>query len=288
MASTSTRVPTNGVELATAMEGEGETVVLVHGFPHTHLLWAGITPELSRSYRVVAPDLRGVGGSTRARDGYDAESLALDLLGLLDALDIGSASVVAIDAGVPPSFVLALQHPDRVRSLVLMESTLGTLPGAEDFFRAGPPWWFGFHQVPGLAESVLVGHEGKYLDFFYRSGTYGGGGLPPEVRDAFVAAYTGSDALRCGFEYYRAMPTTAQQVRTLAATHRLRPPTLAIGSHPVGNALARQLEPLTDDLRSELLERCGHIVPLDQPVALTRLLLDFLRSQGRTAPVTDG
>ena len=270
-------ISTNGVQLATDMVGDGPAVLLVHGFPHTRALWSGITPDLARSFRVVAPDLRGLGGSTRAASGYDAENLARDLLGLLDALDIASVTVVAIDAGVPPAFVLGLRHPDRVRSLVLMESTLGTLPGAEGFFAAGPPWWFGFHQVPGLAETVLVGHEDEYLDFFYRAGTYDGRDLPREIRDTFVEGYTGQDALRCGFEYYRAMPTTARQLEALAGTARLRPPTLAIGAQPVGDALARQLEPVADDLRSELLERCGHIIPVDQPLALTRLLLEFLR-----------
>jgi pimeloyl-ACP methyl ester carboxylesterase len=270
------RVRTNGVTLATTVAGEGPVVLLVHGFPHTRSLWSEILPDLAQSHRVVAPDLRGVGQSTRAVDGYDALNLAEDLIGLLDALNVESAAVVAIDAGVPPAFVLGLQHPGRVRSLVLMESTLGSLPGAEEFFAAGAPWWFGFHQVPGLAEIVVAGHEGDYLDFFYRIGTYDGTGLTPAIRDAFVTAYTGTEALRCGFEYYRAMPVTAEQIKTLTTQHRLRPPTLAIGSRPVGDALARQLEPLTDNLRREHIDSCGHIIPLDNPTALTTLLHTFV------------
>jgi pimeloyl-ACP methyl ester carboxylesterase len=269
-------VRTNGVTLATTVDGEGPAVLLVHGFPHTRMLWSEVMPDLARTHRVIAPDLRGVGGSTRASDGYDAVNLAADLLGLLDALHVDSAAVVAIDAGVPPAFVLALQHSDRVRSLVLMESTLGALPGAENFFRAGAPWWFGFQQVPGLAERVLTGHEGEYLDFFYRAGTHDHRGLTPAIRDAFVASYTGTESLRCAFEYYRAMPTTAQQIGDLTSRLRLRPPTLAIGSQPVGDTLARQLAPFADDLQSEHIDNCGHILPLDQPAELAALLDGFL------------
>ncbi len=96
-----------------------------------------------------------------------------------------------------------------------MESTLGALPGAEEFFEGGPPWWFGFHSVPGLAETVLEGYEAGYLDFFYRTGTHAGRGIDPAVRRNFVDAYSGRESLRCGFEYYRAMARTSRQLLDL-------------------------------------------------------------------------
>ncbi|WP_330359607.1 alpha/beta fold hydrolase [Actinosynnema sp. ALI-1.44] len=85
----------------------------------------------------MAPDLRGLGASTRAQDGYDAATLAADVEGLLDAVGEPTAAVVAIDAAVPAAFLLAVRRPDRVRRLVLMESLLGSLPGAEDFLASG-------------------------------------------------------------------------------------------------------------------------------------------------------
>ncbi|NYJ74860.1 alpha/beta fold hydrolase [Allobranchiibius huperziae] len=269
-------VDTGDITMETFVDGVGPDVLLVHGFPHTRLLWSRVADRLIQRRRVIAPDLRGTGGSTRAADGYDADSLSTDLGLLLDRLGSTSTDIVAIDAGVPPAFLLALREPDRVRRLVLMESTLGVLPGAEDFFRAGPPWWFGFHQVPGLAEVVLEGHEDDYLDFFYRTGTFDGSGIDAEVRDAFVASYSGRESLRCAFEIYRAMPQTAAQIADAVAGARLRVPTLAIGAQPVGDALHRQLTPIADDLRGALVPKRGHIIPLDQPDALVTLLDQFL------------
>ncbi len=78
-------------------------------------------------------------------------------------LEVCSADVVGIDAGTPPAFLLAMRRPDLVRRLVVMESLLGGLPGAEAFLAQGVPWWFGFHAVPGLAETVLTGHEARYV-----------------------------------------------------------------------------------------------------------------------------
>ncbi|MFI7121239.1 alpha/beta fold hydrolase [Amycolatopsis sp. NPDC049868] len=271
----SRRITVNGIQVNVAVAGSGPAVLLLHGFPHTWRLWSGIIGPLAEHHRVIAPDLRGFGDSTRAAEGYDASTLAADVESVLDALGEPNAAVVAIDAGTPVAFLLALRRPDLVRRLVLMESLLGPLPGAEDFLAGGPPWWFGFHAVPGLGETVLVGHEAEYVDWFLTSGTLGRG-VAPEIRDAFVEAYTGREALRCAFSYYRAMPVSARQIGEAVAARRLTVPTMAIGAHPVGRALERQLRPVTDDLTAHLLPDCGHIIPLDKPGELLRLLAPFL------------
>ncbi|MEW1930123.1 alpha/beta fold hydrolase [Streptomyces sp. NPDC088360] len=269
------QITTNGITLNVAIAGTGPAVLLLHGFPHTWQLWSEVMPRLAPRHRVIAPDLRGLGASTRAADGYDADTLATDAEGLLDALGERSAAVVGIDAGTPPAFLLALRRPDLVRRLVVMESLLGPLPGAEDFLAGGPPWWFGFHSVPGLAESVLAGHEAEYVDWFLHTGTHGRG-VPDPIRDAFHRAYTGREALRCAFSHYRAMPTSGRQIQDAAAHARLTMPTMTVGSHPVGAALERQVRPLADDLTGHLIQDCGHIIPLDRPHALLDLLGPFL------------
>ncbi|MFC3448497.1 alpha/beta fold hydrolase [Amycolatopsis speibonae] len=269
------QISINGIRTTVAVDGSGPAVLLLHGFPHTWRLWTEIIGPLAERHRVIAPDLRGLGDSTRAEEGYDADTLATDAEALLVALGEPAAAVVAIDAGTPVAFMLALRRPDLVRRLVVMESLLGSLPGAEDFLAGGAPWWFGFHAVPGLGESVLLGHEAEYLDWFLAAGTLGRG-VPPEIRDAFVDAYTGREALRCAFSYYRAMPVTARQIGEAVAAGRLTMPTMAVGAHPVGRALERQLRPIADDLTAHLVPDCGHIIPLDRPGELLRLLTPFL------------
>ncbi|WP_327657772.1 alpha/beta fold hydrolase [Streptomyces sp. NBC_00483] len=273
------RISVNGVELNVALAGSGPAVLLLHGFPHTWELWTDAMADLSDRYRVIAPDLRGFGASSRAESGYDAGTLAEDAAALLGALGVSSAAVVGIDAGAPPAFLLAMRRPGLVRRLVVMESLLGRLPGAEEFLAGGPPWWFGFHSAaPGLAETVLEGHEAEYVDWFLHAGT-GGDGVRPAVRDAFVRAYTGRQALTCAFSYYRAMPESAAQIEDAVAAARLTVPTMALGAQPVGSALEHQLRPVTDDLTGHLIEDCGHIIPLHRPDALLALLRPFLAGE---------
>ncbi|MER5535163.1 alpha/beta fold hydrolase [Streptomyces mirabilis] len=275
------QVEANGVELNVALAGEGPAVLLLHGFPHTWQLWTHVLDGLAGRYRVIAPDLRGCGASVRAAGGYDAGTLAADAEALLDALGETSAAVVGIDAGTPPAFLLAMRRPDLVRRLVVMESLVGRLPGAEEFLAHGAPWWFGFHAEPGLAESVLTGHEDRYIDWFLDAGTLGQG-VDPAVRDAFVHAYTGTEALRCAFSYYRALPESSRQIQEAVRTARLTVPTMAIGAHPVGSALEQQLRPVTDHLIGHVIENCGHIIPLHRPDRLLALLEPFLAPAGST------
>lgn len=150
-----------------------------------------------------------------------------------------------------------------------MEALLGRLPAAEHVVAGGAPWWSGFHAVPGLAETVLAGNEAPYIDWFLDSGTLGRG-VPDDIRTAFVQAYTGSEALRCAFSYYRALPTSAQQLQDAVATARLTMPTMAVGSHPVGTGLERQLRPVADDLVGHRLRDCGHIIPSTAPTNCSR------------------
>ncbi|MEU1407527.1 alpha/beta fold hydrolase [Streptomyces sp. NPDC005728] len=275
-------VAVDGVAFKVALAGEGPALLLLHGFPHTWELWRTVIGPLSRHHRVIAPDLRWLATGQEASTGgpagaaYDAATLARDAEYLLEALGATRAAVAGIDAGAPPAFLLSLRRPDLVRRLVLMESLLSGVPSDDgEPLAGGPRWWFGFHSEPGLAESVLTGHEDQYIGWFLDNGTLGRG-VPAALREAFIAAYTGESALHRAFSYYRALPASARQLRDATLTARLTIPTMAIGAHPVGAALEQQLRPITDNLIGHVLEDCGHIIPLDRPDALLALLQPFL------------
>jgi pimeloyl-ACP methyl ester carboxylesterase len=269
------RVLTNGVELNVAEEGDGSTIMLLHGFPHTWRIWSELIGPLTARHRVLAPDLRGLGDSAPTVDGLDAETLSRDVEGLLDR----PATVVAIDAAVPAAFLLALRRPDLVDRLVLIEAMLGTLT-AEGDVAADRPWWFGFHAVPGLAENVLAGNEAEYVGWFYDQGTRHRG-VRPDLREAIAAAYARPGALSRALGYYRALPRSNAQLTEAVADTRLTVPTTAVGAAPVGRALERQLRPVADDLTGHLIPDCGHIVPVDRPQELLTIITG---ASGGTVP----
>jgi len=271
------RVHANGIGMQVATMGAGPPVLLLHGWPFTWFVWRRLMPALAASgYRALAPDLRGIGGTDCPTDGYDLHTLADDAAGLLQALDAEHAAVVGFDLGAAPAWMLAMRHPGAVRRLVLMEALLGSLPGAEKFLAHGAPWWFGFHAAPGLAETVLAGNEGPYLDWFFTNHTAGRSGIDPRARDFFVQAYSGRDALRGGFEHYRAFPVHAAQIAAAVKERRLTVPTMALGGGVVGDALYKQLAPISDQLTGHIIPDCGHIIPEEQPEALAAAVLSFI------------
>ena len=267
-------VSANGIEINVATAGSGPAILLLHGFPHTWELWSRVIPTLAENHFVIAPDLRGHGGTTRAAEGYDLATLSFDALALLDALGVDEADVMAMDVGASTAFYLALVHPDRIRRLVIMEAIIGDLPrpGLPDGLR---PWWFGFHGVPGLAETVIEGHEDDYLGYFLDNGVRNGP-LDPDLRARLVDAYRGTRSLRCGFQFWRHLEENSRLIDDALAARRLTVPTLAVGSYPIGRGLHAQLQPIADNLTGEFIENCGHAIPLDRPQELLDIIGPFL------------
>lgn len=270
--STSEMIQLDDLQVSVRRAGTGSPVILLHGFPHTKEIWREVEPLLvAAGHEVLMPDLRGTGDTERTANGYDAASLATDQIRLLDALCLQAAHVVGFDFGAAPAFTLAAAHPDRVLSLTVVEAVISGLAGAEAFLGSGGPWWFGFHQAPDdLAENVLSGAEDRYIRFFLGIGSRRG--VPEDLAQHFVRAYTGRDSLRAAFAHYRAMPANARWNRSWAEQGRLTMPVTAVGASTVGDAPARQLTLIADHLDEHLLPHSGHIVPIDAPDDLASIV----------------
>lgn len=266
----------NGIRIHYARAGQGPALLLLHGWPFTWYTWRLVLPELAKRYTIIMPDLRGIGQTSRPPDGYDSRSRAADAHGLLQHLGFEQAAVMGHDLGVEVAFMTALAYPQLVRKLVLVEAIVGGLPGAEAFLQRAP-WWFSFHAVPNLPEQVIPGHEDVYLNWFYHHSTYQQRGLDPEARAEYIAAYTGTEALRGGFAHYRAFPQNRQQVaEAVAQGQRLTCPVMAVCGNVVGEVLVNQLRTIADDVVGYIVPECGHVVQEEQPKALLDLLINFL------------
>src|SRR3954447_2302232 len=111
-------VDVRGLRMHVAVAGVGEPMLLLHGFPGSWWSWRHVIGPLATQYLVVVPDLRGTGRTDAPIVGYDRPSLLGDAAGLLEALGVGSAHLVGHDWGALLAFGLALDEPDRVRSVL--------------------------------------------------------------------------------------------------------------------------------------------------------------------------
>ena len=220
------------VRLHYAMAGEGPAVVLLHGWPQTWFMWRGIIPGLAARYRVIAPDLRGLGDSSRPAGGYDKKTLAQDVWRLThEVLGEERLFVVGHDWGGPVAFALAAQQRAAVRRVAIFDVPV---PGDGTPVMFSNRWHHGLHWEKDFPEELTAGREDVYLRFFYR--TWGGrpDTIGEEAQLEYIRAYRQPGAMRAGFELYRATPQdVADNEAFLARDGRLRMPVLCYGG-PLG------------------------------------------------------
>ena len=272
----------DGVRLhyVTGGRKDGEVLVLLAGFPESWFAWRKIMPLLATTYRIVAPDLPGQGDSDRPISGYDTETLATSVHGLLQQLGTGDHFLAAHDVGAWVAYPYAALFGSEVRRLVLMDAGIpgitlpDALPTAPD--RVWRTWHFAFHSLPDLPEILIGGREHQYLDWFLRRKTAN----PEAFSDADIGEYlrvfTKDGGLRAGLAYYRAAALSAQQNRALSAKGKLKMPVLALGSDQGSIAdMASPLRAFADDVRGGVIANCGHFLPEEQPAAVAAELAAF-------------
>lgn len=271
----------------TAGEGPG-TIVLLHGFPQTWWEWHLVIPRLvSAGYRVVAPDYRGAGHSSRPPDGYDKKTMAADIHRLLrDHLRVDAPVVmVGHDIGLMVAYAYAQCYRDEVSHLVVVDAPL---PGtaAFDRLRSDPRvWHFAFHGARDVPEMLVAGRERQYLEAFFTARVFNPAGVDARSFSTYVAAYEAPGAMRAGFELYRAFDRDAEDNRTaLERNGRLDVPVLAVGGaiSNSGALVEAMMREVAHDVRGYRVPGTAHWIPEENPEAFTAALLEFV---GTTAGV---
>jgi len=291
------RVQLNGIALHVVDEGAGPLVVLCHGFPELAFSWRHQLPALaSEGYRVVAPDMRGFGQSSRPADveAYDVVSLCGDMTGLLDALGEDSAIFVGHDWGASLVWSLAVLEPARVRAVAgLSVPFVPRAPAApipimrrhlgEDFYIV----WF---QEPELADEALARDVRRTLTTS-RQWTAAWAQevdsvpkLAPWLSEDELAVYVRAferTGFSGGLNWYRNIDRNWELTESVAERHVVQPALFLTGElDPVrGFMPAAAMQGWVDDLRAEVVvPGAGHWVQQQAPDAVNAALLEFLAS----------
>jgi pimeloyl-ACP methyl ester carboxylesterase len=267
----------NGVNLHYVRGGEGELVVLLHGWPYTWFEWRHLMPLLAQSYAVIAPDLRGMGDSDKPQAGYEKRQVADDIYKLVQSLGYKQIHLVGHDIGCMVAYAYAAQHPEDVKRLVLSETS--GLPGfgLEDTMNpaTGGYWHFGFH-MQDMAESLTQGRERFYIEWALRAGRHSKQGLPEEDIDEYVRSYSQPGGMRGGFAHYRALLRDIEENRA-AFKAKLTMPVLVLGgqySFP-REPLLKSARLVATDVREAVIPDAGHAIAAEQPEEMARQLLAF-------------
>ncbi len=269
----------NGIDLHYVIGGKGEPLVLLHGWPQTWYEFHRVMPGLAEQYTVIVPDLRGAGDSEAPAAGYDKETMAEDVRGLLDHLKLDAVHLVGHDIGAMVAYPLAAKYPARIKTVTLAEAPI---PGVEPSWTAATSlpflWHFGFHNEAEIPELLTAGRERPYLQSFYKKFSVVPGAFPDDEVDVYARAYARPGRMTAGFAWYRAFATDVTRNTDLQKT-KLSMPLLMMSGGAFGTteeALVSQGQVIATNVRGAVIAGSGHWVLEEQPELFLTALRAFL------------
>jgi pimeloyl-ACP methyl ester carboxylesterase len=265
----------NDLRLHYLQAGQGPVLLLLHGWANTSHAWHHVIPLLAKRYTVIAPDLRGMGDSSRPLTGYDRETVAKDILELLNQLGVKGALVAGHDLGAHVAFELAARHPERVTKLVMLDGIVPGIPPWDQLTKDSRLWHWSFYNVPDLPEALIQGKERTYFSWFIRNFAVNITAVDADM-DAVVKAYSEPGAVRGGLGMFRASASDAKRNATWLESNKLEMPVLALGgSLGVGPVLLQQMQTAGKQVSGGVLQNCGHWLATECPQALVEQMTTF-------------
>lgn len=279
------RVPVaDGVSLNAAVAGSGSPILLLHGFPQTHLMWRHVAADLAADHTVICPDLRGYGASDKpAETGgatYAKRTMAADIVALARTLGHERFALAGHDRGALVAFRAGLDHPETITHLACLD-VLPTLDMWE--VMRGTTAAVGFHlylmaQPPGLPEQMIAAYPDGFFSHFLDIWTNDPQAIPADVRAAYLDACR--DAVPSIVADYRASAgiDVDHDQTDRDAGNRLRMP-VSVLQQDWGAALGFDAAALwsawAPDLRHSTVT-CGHFMAEEAPADIAEALRDLL------------
>jgi pimeloyl-ACP methyl ester carboxylesterase len=256
-------VETSRLRMHVARAGAaGPPLVLLHGWPQHWYAWRHVIPRLAERYRVLCPDLRGLGWTEAPSRGYEKESLASDVLALLDALELPRVLLIGHDWGAYAGFLLCLRAPDRVeRFVALNEIHPWVRFSPRDALHAWRLWYQWVLATPAAGEWLLRNRP-AFVKGLIRAWSAKNVWNEEEL-DEFANSLREPPRARASTQYYRSF-LLRELFSTLAGRYRslrLQTPTLLLFGADDGVIRPHQLrgyERHADDMRLELIPGVGH------------------------------
>ncbi len=304
-------IKSNGINMAVYEQGAGPAVVLLHGFPELAFSWRHQLPALANAgYRAIAPDQRGYGQTDAPPnvEDYCADELIADVHGLLDALELESATFIGHDWGALVLWYMAMLAPERIEGLIILNIPHSPRPPVDpiQIFRQrfGDDFYIVNFQDSDEADRAFAADPAHVFDMMMRKNQVSRAQfeqLPPEMkslsllqvmardqasgeplltedeRDYFASAFAKS-GFTGPINWYRNWTRNWQRLESVDQTIDI--PTLFIGAVDdviISPEFIEAMKPLVNNLEIHILEPCGHWSQQERPDEVNRIILSWLQ-----------
>lgn len=269
-------VTANGLRINYTIGGKGPVVILLHGYTQTSHMWNPLLPLLESSHTVIAPDLRGFGGSERAAGGYDKRTMARDIRELVRQLGYEEpVAVVGHDIGLMVAYAYAAQYPGEVSRVALMDAFLPGIGDWKSVWLMRDLWHFHFFGETPLA--LVKGRERIYFEHFWNDFAADRTRSVPEAdRVLYAAAYAKDDGMRSGFEVFKNLEQDAKDFAAFSATKLNMPVLVLTGEKASGAFLIDQARLVASNVKGIIVKGAGHWLMEEAPRQITPELVSFI------------
>jgi pimeloyl-ACP methyl ester carboxylesterase len=271
-------VDVNGRTFPVIDAGEGPVVFMTHGFPDSRRMWRYQVPALTDAgFRVVAPDLRGFGDAPKPED-VDSYELGTvieeDVIGLMDAMDIETARFVGHDWGGQVAWLTTAAYPERVEQLVALTAGAPGNSGYSTVEQMGAFWHVYFFQFEDAAEAWIRHDDWQ----FFRDWCKGGDDI-----ERYIEQLSRPGALTAALNWYRANIRPQPPAESVVEYPDVTCPVMGVLAEDDAYLRAPQMRRSTERIdltrgswRYETVPNASHWLTVDEPLAVNRLLVDFL------------
>jgi len=267
-------IATDGATIHVRVGGQGPAVVLLHGFGDTGDMWSPLAAVLARDHTVVVPDLRGMGLSSHASQGYEKVSQAADVRAVLARLNVDHAVVVGHDIGTMVAYAYAAKYPDKTDKLVVMDAPVPGIPPWDQIVRSPQLWHFSFGGPD--AERLVAGRERIYLDRFWNEFAGNPAKVDEATRRHYTAFYAKPGAMHSAFAQFLSIPQDAEDNKALMA-NKLPMPVLAIGgAKSFGANEAVVMRNAATNVTELVVPDAGHWLMEEAPAPTIVAIRDFI------------
>ena len=266
------------LHIVEAGQDHHDSLVFLHGWPEDWTEWQRVMEQARKTHHVFALDLPGIGESHGAVPGGEKAAIVDRIHQAIQALKLDTYAIVGHDVGTMVGYAYLRKFAAEIKAVVLTSSVVPGLEPWSKVLRNPSIWHFAFHNVPNLPETLVMGKQRVYFDYFFDILTHNHATIDEAARDHYAAAYGSLNALQASLDWYRAFDKDAEA--NSKDTAKIETPLLYLRGEFEGGDIDEYANGFRtagiSSVTTAYIPGSGHFTPEENPEAVWAEIASFI------------